>query len=293
MKTQQDIIVEAYENMYSDSAIIVEAVHPEIQDIMDSDKIPHKQKLLKIATKTKELIKSGKDTGMESDKPVKGSSRAVFFPKETKPITVDGVKTSTPTAVKIPFHSKLDDKHKEETTLGQDQTALESDHYINHTYGVLHNHGTNDNYKSSTHESGGVLAPVLATHPDNHYLEMGRVSKFNAKDFSEATKTPDYPKGISFTDAQTAMMHSHSMAHGQGSRLNGKSEEHNEKISNHPWVDHAISMMHDSGMHPADVAPRNMGIYTHPVTGKKHGVMIDYGFSNDIAKKYRKAKMAK
>jgi len=292
MKTQQDIIVEAYENMYSNSTILSEAIHQEIQDIMDSDKIDPKNKLNAISKKARDLIKSGKDTGMESDKPIKGSSRAVFFPKDHKEITVDGVKTKTPTAVKIAFPGKLDKYHGESTTLGEDQNALESDHYINKNYGVIHHTGNGQHsYASSDHESGGVLAPVLSTHPDNHHLEMGKVSKFNAKDFGEATKTKDFPKGIKLGDAQSAMMHHHSMAHGQGSRLNGHSEESMDKISNHPWVEHAISMMHDSGMHPGDVSPRNMGIYTHPVTGKKHGVMIDYGFSNDIAKKYHKARM--
>lgn len=282
-------IQEAYENMYSNSNILSEAIHQDIKDIMDSDKIDSKNKLSAVSKKAKELIKAGKDTGMESDKPVKGSSRAVFFPKDHKEITVDGVKTKTPTAVKIAFPGTLDKHHGEDTTLGQDQNELESDHYINRDYGVLSQTDGNHNYVSSTHESGGVLAPVFSTHPEHHHLEMGKVDKFNVKDFAQATKNKEFPKGLKLNDVQNVMMHHHQMAHGQDIK---KTTPEQDKLSKHPWVDHAISMMNDSNMHPGDVVPRNMGIYTHPVTNKKHAVMIDYGFSTNISKKYRKARMA-
>jgi len=288
MTTEIRNIQEAYENMYANNHILSEKVHKEIQDIMDNVDIPVSRKLSAVSTKTKSLIKSGQDTGLESDKPKKGSSRAVFFPKEHKDITVDGVKTKTPTAVKIAFPGVLDKHHGEDTTLGEDQNEKESDHHINNTYGVLRHDAHKNEYHSNEH---GVLAPVFETHSENHHLEMGRVDKFNTKDFAASTKTKDFPKGLKLDEVTTAMTHHHSQAHGQGPRLNGHTEEHLEKVSDHPWVSNAISMMNDSGMHPGDVSPRNMGIYKHPVTGEKHPVMIDYGFSNEIGKKYHKARM--
>lgn len=288
MTTEIRNIQAAYENMYGKSIMLSEAIHKEIQSILDSDSIDPKQKLSHVSRKAKTLIASGESTGFESDKPKKGSSRAVFFPKDPKEITVDGVKTKTPTAVKIAFPGVLDAHHGESTTMGEDQNALESDHYINNSYGVLRHNSHTGEYHSNEH---GVLAPVFDTHPEHHHLEMGRVDKFNAKDMASATKTKEFPKGLKLDEVTTTMKYHHDQAHGQRPYLNGYSEEHMEKVADHPWVSNAISMMHDSGMHPGDVSPRNMGIYTHPVTGEKHPVMIDYGFSNDIAKKYSTARM--
>ena len=295
MTTEILNIQEAYMSMYGKSKLLTEEVHKEIQSIMDSDTMPAKNKLSAVSSKAKQLIKAGHDTGMESDKPKKGSSRAVFFPKDHKEITVDGVKTKTPTAVKIAFPGQLDKYHGESTTLGEDQNAAESDLHINRSYGILHRHHSestvgNDNYKSSDHESGGVLAPVFETHPEHHHLEMGRITPVDSKSIADATKHKHFPKGLKHDEIQDAMMHEHASAHGQ-THYSKHSEDHLEKVKEHPWVEHAISMMHDSGMHPGDLAKRNMGIYTHPVTGKKHLAVIDYGFSNEIAKKYSKARM--
>jgi hypothetical protein len=284
-------IVEAYSTLYP--VVIVEEFHPLIKEVMDSEKISPQNKLSMVTKKARELIKSGVDTGMESDKPKKGSSRAVFFSKDKKEITLDGQKTHTPTAVKIAFAGTLDKHHGEDSLLGEDQNSKESDGFINHHYGILHNDDDNrGNYLSSRHESGGVLAPVFETHPENHYLEMGRVTPASTKDVEEATKTKDFPKGLKHDEIKDAMTHEHNSAHGTGLINYGdtKNEENMERIKSHPWVEHAIDMMHNSGMHPGDLNKRNMGIYHHPITGKKHLAIIDYGFSDDIAKKYTKAR---
>jgi hypothetical protein len=290
MTTELLNIQEAYTKMYASNIIISEEVHKDIQSIMDDSNVPVSSKLSKVTSKVKSLIAGGHDTGLESDKPKNGSSRAVFFPKEHKEISVDGKKTKTPTAVKIAFHGTLDKHHGEDTSLGQDQNEKESDHYINSNYGILredsHRKGE---YHSSDHESGGVLAPVFSTHPDHHYLEMGKVDKPDSKSISEATKTKEFPKGLKHDEIQDAMMHEHAQAHGQ-KHYSKYSEDHLDHVKEHPWVDHAISMMHASSMHPGDLRKANMGIYTHPVTGKKHLAIIDYGYSNEIAKKYSNAR---
>jgi hypothetical protein len=292
MTTEIRNIQEAYIAMYGKSEILTEKVHEHIQEIMDSDKIHTNNKLSAVSKKAKELIKSGADTGLESDKPKLGSSRAVFFPKDHKEITCDGVKAKTHTAVKIAFPGVLDKHHGEDTTLGQDQNEKESDHYVNNTYGILHKHSHKDEYHSSTHESGGVLAPVFSTHDEHHHLEMGRVKPADSKGIADATKHKDFPKGLKHDEIFDAMGHEHAMAHGQ-SHYSKHSVDHLDHVKSHPWVEHAISMMHDSGMHPGDLRKANMGIYHHPVTGKPHLAIIDYGFGNDIAKKYHKARMNK
>lgn len=266
--------------LYIGMQLITEEIHPDVQNIMNSSEIQPKDKLKHVVKKVREMISNGQDTGLESDKPKKGSSRAVFFPKEHKEITVDGAKTKTPTAVKIAFNGQLDKYHGEDTLLGEDQNRAESDYFINNQYGVFrHERGeyhTNEN---------PVLAPVFDSHEDHHHIEMGRIEKFNTKDMANATKTKEFPKGLSLHDVTDTMEYHHRMAHGSNHY-----DEKLERISQHPYMENMIDMMHNSGMHPGDIAPRNMGIYVHPVTGKRHPVMCDWGFNSDIEKKYTKAR---
>ncbi|HET8686829.1 MAG TPA: hypothetical protein VFM18_09210, partial [Methanosarcina sp.] len=137
----------------------------------------------------------------------------------------------------------------------------------------------------------GILPPHFGHHEDHHWLEMGRVSKLNASDFKEATKNEDFPKGITmkqFTDTVTAH---HDLAHGRTPyRLD---REKFEKLSEHPLVQTTTELIGNAGIHPADFSPRNMGIWTHPHTGKKHVVLSDYGASNHILSLYDKAKTEK
>jgi hypothetical protein len=272
-------VTEAYMQMYQ---IISEEIHPEIKSILDSESIPTHQIFKSVSKKLSDLGKQGQDSGIENSKPKKGSSRAVYFPKDHKEITVDGTKTKTPTAIKIAFEGQLDKHHGEDTLLGQDQNRLESDHHINRHYGVL-GHDENGNYKTN-HD--GVLAPVFESHAEGHHLEMGRVEKYNAKDLANHTKNKEFPKGLTHHQIIDSMEYEHKCAHGQ----HALEPKDHDKVIEHPYVSNMVSMMHDSGMHPGDLDPRNMGVYVHPVTGHRHPVIIDYGFSNDIAKKYRKAR---
>jgi hypothetical protein len=278
------IIEEAYKAMY---AIITEELHPELKSILDSDTISPDRKNLEIAKKSRKLIESGQSTGLESDKPKKGSSRAYYAHSEPKTITLDGKETQVRTGLKIAFSGELDKHHGEESLLGMDQNNIESDHYLNSNYGII---GKNSDGTHKTNQ-WGVLAPVFEAHHENHYLECGHCSKLTSEDLSEATKTPEFPKGLKHKEIQEAMIYQHRMAHGRSNpNTSGYSDEHLEKVSDHPWVSNAIDMMHNSGMNPMDLDNRNMGTFTHPVTGKKHLAILDWGFSSDIEKKYAKAR---
>lgn len=117
---------------------------------------------------------------------------------------------------------------------------------------------------------------------------MGRVEKFSAKDLADHTKNKEFPKGLKLDDIRNSLLKIHDEAHGKDYR--GSDSDKLDKIAEHPYVEHLTDMMHNSGMHPGDISPRNMGVYVHPVTGHRHPVMIDWGFSKDIAKKYDKAR---
>lgn len=229
------------------------------------------------------MIKNGEDTGLESDKPKKGSSRAVFFPKEPKNITIDGQPAQVHSVVKVAFPGALDAHTGDESLLGEHQNRLESDGYLNRNYGVLHE----DPYKPGhfNYNEEGILPPHFGEHPDHHWLEMGKVSKLTAKDFKEATKTPEFPKGITHKDFFSAINKHWDEAHGQKSYHTASDE-----IMEHPLVNQFSNMSGDADIHPADFRPSNLGIWTHPITGKKHVVASDYGFSGDVAKLYQKGR---
>lgn len=275
--------------------ILSEEIHHIIKDILDSSATPVDGKLSMITREARKLIANGQSTGFENDKPLKGSSRAVFFPTDHKPIELDGQRIHVPTAVKIAFPGQLDKYTGHHQLLGEMQNYNESttDYaVIRPIHGHTNIHVPGNHPKFETNPDG-VTAPILSTHPDHHYLEMGRADKFNAKDLREYTKHPDFKKGLSHQEIKKAMEYHHDMANGQQmSYYQDRDSELHEHISDHPHTTNMLNAMHDMGMHPADLTPRNMGIWTHPLTGVRHPVMIDYGFSTEIGKLYHKARMA-
>lgn len=262
--------------------VLSESMHEKLRSIIESEVNPRRK--LNILTGTvRQMVKNGEDTGLESDKPKKGSSRAVFFPKEPKHITIDDQPAQVHSVVKVAFPGALDAHTGDESLLGEHQNRMESDNYLNRTYGVLHE----DSEKSGSfhYNENGVLPPHFGAHEDHHWLEMGRVSKLNAKDFKEATKTPEFPKGITHDD----------FFHAVGSHYaesNGRKYPYmvNESLQDHPLVQRFNYLSGDADIHPADFVKQNMGIWTHPITGKKHIVASDFGNSTSISKLYSTAR---
>jgi len=282
----QNTITEAYSQMYSTKQLLVEELHPEIQNILDSDSIQQENKLDVVSKKVRELASAGVDTGLENSTPKMGSSRAVFFPKEAKQVVVDGNPTTSQTAVKIAFKGILDHHHKN-TMFGIQQNQLEADPHLTNNYSVLakKDDGT---FKTNDSQSGGIIPPVFSSHPEGHHIEMGKAAPIGKGDMIQLTRTPDFPHGITFDDIFHTLNREHSYSMGQP--YNGSTDERMDKVSKHPWVSDAINFMHDSGLHPCDFAKRNCGVYTHPVSGKRHLVMLDYGYSSNLAKQYTDAR---
>jgi len=127
-----------------------------------------------------------------------------------------------------------------------------------------------------------VTAPVFDNHPDHHWLEMGKADKINKSKFKELTKTETHPKGLDFDHFTTALRNEHAEAHGQKTYENG---EH-DHLRTHPLYEATQDFMHSTDNHPGDLRLQNYGVWKHPVTGKEHPVIRDYGFSNNIAKLY-------
>lgn len=269
--------------------ILTEEFHPEIRSIMDSEDLPIHHKLNQISKKLRELNKRGEFSGIENSTPRKGSSRAVFFSKDPEEIEIDGQKAHVMTATKIAFPGQLDKYTGDSMLLGEHQNIKEMDYHIQRHYSVLTPTDKDGSFKYNPH---GVVFPILTDHNNGyHWLRSVKLDKFSSKDMQNHTKNSEFPKGITQKDFSDTLNYHHDECHGSRNRTYSQ-EEHEKfaKLSEHPFVDSAISMMHDVGMHPGDISPKNMGTFVHPITGARHPVILDYGFDENIEKLYSKAR---
>jgi hypothetical protein len=279
---------------YSGSIVISEEVHDAIKSIIHSDTISAKFKNHQIAMTARNLIKNGADSGLEDAKPKKGSSRAVYFPSEPKKIVIDGKEAHMPTALKIAFPGDLDSYTGHHELLGEMQNRVESDHFTRNTFGILRETGDG---KFETNHENGILAPVVSSHGDDgndkhHWIEMGKISKFGAGDFRRLTKNENFPNGISHQEFFDAINREHAHAHGRG-HYSEYSDDHLDKVIEHPLVEKALDVAQTTGMQPVDLNKSNMGIWKHPHTGEEHIVISDYGYDKSIEKQYTAARRKK
>jgi hypothetical protein len=278
-------------------SIITEEMHQELKSILDepeSDRYStavngHQKKLNRFVKKFKELTTNNIDTGLEDGKPKKGSSRAVFFPKEPKQIHIDGKPTSQHTAVKVAFPGNLDQYTGDAKLLGEHQNNIESAWYTRNVHSMLREVGSGH----YTYNENGITAPVFDSHPDNHWLEMAKSDKLTKAKFKSLTKCDTHPKGLDFDEFTSALREDHSLAHGQRRASSGLSGEESDHIRQHPLYESTQEFMYNTGNHPGELRLQNYGIWKHPITGKEHPVVRDYGFSNDIAKLYSQAQHKK
>jgi len=266
----------------NDMPIISEEIHQDIHNVLNGPQ-DARFKLKSMSDRIRSLVKSGQDHGLEDAKPKKGSSRAVFFPKDPMKMKIDGHDTQMHTAMKVAFPGELDKYAKHgESLLGEEQNRVEGDHWANSQYGVLRQGDRHDEFHTNEH---GFLAPVLHAHEDGHYIHMGKIEPIKAGEFKQHTKAPGFEKGISHDEMFDYLNHHYSEAHGQ--RYSGKTKpERIEQLEQHPMLERMHDWMLNTGAHPADLNKRNMGVWTHPVTQKKHIVVSDFGFTGDVAKMY-------
>jgi hypothetical protein len=265
-----------------------DGLHPEIAHLLKNGSHPSK-----ITSTMKSIEKRGEHTGFE--KQSKGSSR-VFVPhKHDSKINLDGRETHVPVGTKLSIHSPLDKHTGSDERLGQMQNRAEVDgSHAGH--GIFNRHHDSSNFKSNPH---GVVASVTDHDKENHHhVTMLKLNKFNAKDLADSTKNDDHPKGLSLKKIHGALTHEHDLSKGRSNmHANASSYWHKdhadiEKTKEHPYVDDLIRHMHDTGTHPGDFSPRNLGVHTHPHTGEKRVLYTDHGATNDVIKTYGKARQA-
>lgn len=265
--------------------VITEAeIHPDVMAAVNRDASKHYR--FDHLTKTvRSMIKKGVPTGLSDDKPKKGSSRAVFFPEDDHPAKIDGQDTKIPHVLKVAFSGQLD-KHlpQDHPLLGQ----MQNEHEIAHSHGYSVLRPTGKDEFETNHE--GFLPPLVDHHADSHWMQVGKINKCTAKDFKDATKTKDFPKGITHKEFFHTVNHEWKASNGENHWSHEVSPERREQVMEHPLVQRALGFCIDTDTHPGDFEMRNMGVWKHPITGQNHIVAADAGFSRNVAKAYMKAR---
>lgn len=267
--------------------LLTEEIHTELQGIMDSPNIHQNDKLDHVISRARELRREGKETGLIGDIPKRGSSRAVFFPRDSRTLNLDGIPAKIPSAIKIAFPGEFEERYrdvKKQPLLGQMQNEAEADKLMSHHHGIIRK----DEHGNWHTNHDGVIPPLFDHHPDFHHIEVGRVSPYTDAKFREATKDGSFPNGINHQEFHDAIMHIYAVSHGMEGYHYGQTDHDHVKnvLVHHPFVKNVINFSADSGIHPNDFSPDNVGTWTHPHTGKLHPVLLDYGFRHNIAKHY-------
>ena len=277
------------------SNLIVESLHPELQSIVDGTAYNKKGSMQhRLAKKIIELRSRGETTGIEGNMP-KGSSRAYLKHADPEHVNIDGVETTMPVGTKVAIRSNLDRYHNAKEhggTLGQLQNMVENtDHFVNSHYRVLAR-DRDGNYE--TNEDG--IFPPLVHHDTekNDYSTVGHVDDVSRSKFKELTKTPSHPKGISHEDFYETLVRTHDRENGRHWDAGDEHEAHLDHVQSHPLVMKFLDHQMNFAAPPHDYQQiRNLGVWTHPVTGEQHIVARDHGFNHEVQEHYRKAKLNK
>lgn len=271
---------------------VIEDIHPRLQAVAGKLNKYSKDGNTTFHQEIKSVQKSGEDTGLD-DKTGSGSSRNFYGHREPHKITLDDKEANVNVGTKfakrfdLDRHTGLKDDDGKPRTLGNLQNENEVD--ASRHYGLFHKN-QDGSYKTNEH---GVIAPVLDHHDKFEHTTSIKADKFSTKKFQETTKTKSHPKGLPFKHFQGALMREHDRENGReysASMYGAKSHIDLDDALEHPITQKFNRARQDLDLHPADIAPRNMGHITHPHTGEVHHVLVDAGATKDAIKLYQKAR---
>lgn len=276
------------------ASIIVESLHPELQSIVKA-KADHRNKLPMMALKIKDLTNRGEHTGIESNMP-KGSSRAYLAHSEKHPLEIDGHQTEMKTGMKVAIKSPLDRHHNaanfDGKSLGHLQNEAEGgDHWVNQSYRTLRHE---EGHKFSSNEAG--IFPPLVDHDHEHHewSHVGHVEDVSGIGFRKHTKCDTHPQGITHKDFCATLDRRWNQDKGKYWKRDDAHEAHLDHVEQHPLVQSFLDHQGNTATPPHDYSQmKNMGVWTHPVTGTKHIVARDHGFSKDVMDAYHSAFLKK
>jgi hypothetical protein len=272
--------------------LILEKLHPELQDIIKSPATNRSKKAMVVA-KLMDLKQKGERTGIEGTMP-SGSSRAYLKHDSDHPITLDGKKTTIPTGIKFAIKAKLDAHHASDKydgmSLGGLQNKAENeDHLINSQYRIIGKQG-NGQYKTNHHN--GIFPPLIDHDSEHHeWAHTGHCPSVTQKEFKEITKTDTHPNGITHMEFCDAMERGWNQMHGRYHTKMAHTEAKLDHIDTHPLVQKFTRHMVDFDNPPYDYAQLgNMGKWHHPIDKKWHIVARDHGFNREVMDAYSDAR---
>ena len=280
--------------------IIVENLHPELQDIINKKAINDDTKLKKItqiAAKTMELKKRGEKTGIEGNMP-RGSSRAYLKHQEPHDAIVDGKATKLKMGTKIAIDSSLDDHHLKENfddkSLGEMQNDAEmGDETVNSKYRILtKDSGNPNNYTSN--KQRGIFPPLFNYDNGNsQWANVGHADDITKDKFNKLTVTKEFPNGISHSSFCDVLDRNYNRQKGNYWPTIPTTEKYLDDLESHPLVK-KFKDYHDEHKHPAFDYRQisNMGVWKHP-DGSEHIVARDHGFSTRVSDAYHAAVVSK
>ena len=270
--------------------LIVESLHPELQNIVSTSVNTRRKKQQLLADKIKELTLRGEPTGIEGNMP-QGSSRAYLRHSEPHIMSIDGVPSQIPVGTKVAIRATLDKYHRSQDhgglSLGRLQNESENnDSYVNDRFRVLTKRGDN-NY---TTNDEGIFPPLIEHDPNHEWSMVGHSRDIGPGEFRKLTKTDTHPKGISHEEFVDALSRDYNRGNGRYWKLSNDNENKLDHIESHPLVQKFLMHQRETATPPYDYRQRkNLGIFEHP-NGTKHIVARDHGFSDQVQKAYGEAR---
>lgn len=273
-------------------SIIVESLHPELKSIVTSKTGYGASKQAQLTKKIRELTGRGESTGIEGNMP-KGSSRAYLAHAEPHEIEIDGKPAKMKTGIKVAIRSPLDRHHDssiyDNMSLGHLQNEAEGgDHFTNSQYRML-SHDTGNKFRSN--EERGIFPPLVEhDHHGHEWSHVGHVNDVSGIGFRGATKCESHPGGITHRDFCETLERAWNKDHGKYWERTPEHESKLNKVEEHPLVQKFLDHQRSTYSPPHDYSQiKNLGTWTHPLTGEKHIVARDHGFSETVKDAYQNA----
>lgn len=185
-----------------------------------------------------------------------GASRLYFKLNKPETMVIDGKKADVTTGMKLAYLGSMDIHHID---TGLKQNMTESDPTLE-PHQILQKQ-SDGSFKTN---DDGIILPVLSHHENhtwNHVIHVDPISDTNK--LEHHTKTPEYPEGISVADLDNIFYYRNNK--------NSLSKE------DHPFVKSIKRLVKSHNISTHDFSSDNIGIWTHPHTGKKYPVLLDFG----------------
>lgn len=277
---------------YKEFIDFLEALHPELDDIVKGPTSKDETKQKKISDKIQDLYSRGESTGIDGGTP-KGSSRMYMKMDKPHKIIVDGKPQHIATGIKTAIKSDLDDhlpkEYKHYKSLGHMQNEAENDNsFTNNEYRILSKKegGKPNEYE---HNPTGIFPPLIEHDKENHeWSHVGHSDDITPEKFRELTKNKDFPEGLSHyefahvlnRDWDKRMLNLHHKT---------PFDEDYDRAEGHPLVKNFLDHQRKYNTPPHDwLHIQNMGIFKHG--NKEHIVGRDHGFSEKVMDAYEKSR---